>query len=434
LNNDANAQNISTIAGTGTPVFAGDGGLATSAGLYYPKGMFVDASGNVYFGEYSSQRIRKITASTGIISTIAGTGTYGYSGDGGAATSAQLNYPTGVCADASGNVYIADTYNDRIRKITSSTGIISTIAGTGTGGYSGDGGAATNAELSNPKGVSVDGSGNVYIADSDNYRIRKITASTGIISTIAGTGTAGNTGDGAAATNAQLSTPTGVSLDASGNIYIADYYNHSVRKVIASTGIIVTIAGNGAGGYSGDGGSATSAQLYYPYAVSVDASGNVYISDEQNHRIRKVNPSTGFISSIAGTGTAGYSGDGGPATSAELNYPTGVSVDISSNVYILEWGNHRIRKITVDPTATTEHKIFNKEITIYPNPVSNSINISGITTKTTIKMYDVFGKLVMQKETESNIILNTDQIAQGIYTLETESNAGRAVNKIIINK
>jgi len=339
-------QIITTIAGTVTAGYSGDGGTATSAQLNRPYGVALDASGNIYIADAWNHRIRKVDTG-GNISTIAGTGTAGYSGDGSAATSANLKDPSGVVVDASGNVYIADYGNHRVRKV-DMTGNISTIAGTGTGGYSGDGGAANSAQLNNPDGLALDASGNIYIADNYNHRIRKV-ATSGNISTIAGAGTGGYSGDGGAATSAQLYNPTGLAVDASGNVYIADNNNHRIRKV-ATSGNISTIAGNGTGGYSGDGGAATSAKLNGPPVVVVDASGNVYIADYSNHRVRKVD-TTGNISTIAGTGTAGYSGDGGAATSAKLDRPYGVALDASGNIYIADQGNNRIRKITFNINA-----------------------------------------------------------------------------------
>ena len=326
---------------------SGDGGVATSATLNAPRGVSVDISGNVYVTDNVNNKIRMVT-STGIITTIAGTGIAGFSGDGGAAIFAQLNNPTGVSVDISGNVYIADYYNNKIRMV-NSAGIITTFAGTGAQGSSGNGGAATSAQLYGPNGVSVVISGNVYIAENGNNKIRMVT-SAGIITTIAGTGTYGSSGDGGAATSAQLASPTGVSVDKSGNVYISDNDNFKIRKV-TSTGIITTIAGTGAKGSSGDGGAATSAQFNYAYAVSVDLSGNVYITDTVNHRIRMV-ASTGIITTIAGTGIPGSSGDGGAATSARLNYPHGVSVGISGNVYVVDNGNNKIRMVvSQSPTS-----------------------------------------------------------------------------------
>ena len=341
--NRSNVQNIiTTFAGTVGWANSGDGGAATSAQLINPEGVSVDISGNVYIADSGDNKIRMVT-STGIITTIAGTGTVGSSGDGGAATSAQLNNPIGVSVDISGNVYIVDQRNQKIRMVTS-TSIITTLAGTGAAGNNGDGGAATSAQLNNPNGVSVDIFGNVYISDTYNHKIRMVT-STYIITTFAGAGIYGGSGDGGAATSAQLAYPSGVSVGVSGNVYIVDGGNRKIRMV-TSTGIITTFAGTGVWGSSGDGGAATSAQLYGPYGLSVDISGNVYIADQYNHKIRMVN-STGIITTIAGTWTAGSSGDGGAATSAQLNNPSGVSVDISGNVYIADAGNHKIRMVVV---------------------------------------------------------------------------------------
>ncbi|MFZ0319755.1 MAG: hypothetical protein WAL56_11565 [Candidatus Sulfotelmatobacter sp.] len=288
-----------------------------------------------------------LTVSSLLISTVAGNGTYGYSGDGGLAFNAELREPTGVALNTSGNVYIADDFNYRIRKITVSTGDISTVAGDGTAGYSGDGGAATGAELNYPLGLAVDTSGNIYIADLINCRVRKVTVSTGIITTVAGNGKCGYSGDGGAATSAELANPSTVAVDKSGNIYIADENNNRVRKVTVSTGIITTVAGNGIAGYSGDGGPATSAEMDDPTAVAVDSSANIYITDTVNQRIRKVTVSTGIITTVAGNGTAGYSGDGGPATSAELYEPLGIATDSSNNFYIVDFDNCRICEVTV---------------------------------------------------------------------------------------
>ena len=340
--------NISTIAGTGVDGYSGDGGLATSAKLYNPRGLTLDSSRNVYIADTFNQCIRKVSASDGKISTIAGVGyAEGYSGDGGPATSARLDRPSAVALDSSGNVYIADTNNNRIRMVNASTGDISTIAGTDYDyGYSGDGGAATSAELFYPYGVVLDSSRNVYIAGRNNHRIRMINAITGNISTIAGTGTYGYSGDGGAATSAQLHAPEGVDLDSYGNLYIADKGNHRIRKVDAITGIISTIAGTGSAGFSGDGGPATDASFNKPIDVAFDSNDNIYIADFSNQRIRMVNASTGDISTIAGNGNYGFTGDGGAATLAQLAYPYGVVLDSSRNVYIADRNNNRIRKLT----------------------------------------------------------------------------------------
>jgi streptogramin lyase len=341
---NASTHNISTVAGNGSASYNGDGILATSASLYVPEGVAVDGSGNIYIADTYNNRIRKVNASTHIISTVAGTGTYGYNGDGILATSATLSHPFGVAVDGSGNIYIADTYSYRIRKVDTSE-TITTVAGDGAYGYSGDGATATSASLSNPYGVAADGSGNLYIADTYNQRIREVDAITHDITTVAGNGSSGSSGDGGTATNASLSYPRSVAVDGSGNIYIADTSNQRIREVVHSTGNITTVAGNGTYGYSGDGGPAASAKLANPYGVAVDGSGNIYIADTDNNRIRKVDATTHDITTVAGNGTGGFSGDGGPATSATLTSPYGVAVDSSGNIFIADTFAHRIREV-----------------------------------------------------------------------------------------
>ncbi len=336
---------ISTIAGTGTYGFSGDDGPAVLAQLYNPTNAAVDGFGNVFVADHSNYRIRRIAAETGVISTIAGNGTYGFSGDGGLATSAQLRHPSGVVADRLGNLFVADESNHRIRKIAAGTGVISTFAGTGSAGFSGDGGAATSARLNQPRAVAVDGQGNVFVADTENHRVRGITAGTGVISTLAGTGTPTFSGDGGAATSAQLNGPAGMAVDGLGNLFLADLSNHRIRRVSAGTEVISTTAGTGTPGFAGDSGTATSAQLYHPKGVAVDELGNVIVTDSANHRIRKIAAGTGVISTLAGTGTDGFSGDGGAATSAQLYYPSGIAIDGDGNVLVADWANHRVRRI-----------------------------------------------------------------------------------------
>ena len=354
---------IDTFAGTGESLsgfggFGGDGGPATNAQLAFPTSVALDGAGNLYIADRRNHRIRKVDSS-GTISTIAGTGEYGFGGDGGPATEAGLYNPNGVATDGAGNLYIADSGNHRIRKV-DSTGTITTIAGTGErgfGGSDGDGdrGPATNAQLNHPSEVAVDGAGNLYIADEGNHRIRKVD-STGTIRHFAGLvgqrGRGGFRGDGGPAVKAQLNQPADVAVDGAGNLYIADSLNSRVRKV-DSLGFISTIAGTGnAGRPSGDGGPATNAQLAFPTGVAVDGAGNLYIADSPRHKIRKVD-SAGTISTIAGRVRHGFSGDGGPATEARLNSPNDVAVDGAGNLYIADQYNHRIRKLTpVGPGAT----------------------------------------------------------------------------------
>ncbi len=300
----------------------------------------------MYVSDNFNIRIRKLTVSTGIISTIAGTGTASFSGDSGDATSATFKNPIGVALDTSDNVYIADTGNHRVRKITVATGKVTTIAGSGSSTFSGDGGSATSAALYNPNSVALDSSGNVYIADTSNNRIRKVTTTTGKISTIAGSSTSASySGDNGAATSATLNYPAFVALDSTGNVYIADSNNNRIRVVTISTGIISTIAGSStSGSYSGDGGYATSATFSSVQGVTVDAAGNIYVVDYSNCRVRKVTIETSIISTYAGTGTCSYSGDGGPSISAGMT-PRGIALDASGNAYITDLGSHRIRKV-----------------------------------------------------------------------------------------
>jgi sugar lactone lactonase YvrE len=340
---------ITTVAGNGD-----DNGPATTAQLSHPWGVAVDAAGSLYIADYGNNRIRKV--SNGMMTTVAGNGTAGYSGDNGPATSAGLNKPSGVAVDSAGNLYIADLGNYRIRKV--SNGVISTVAGNGTYGYSADYGPAASAQLADPSGIAVDSAGNLYIAEMFHNRVRKV--ANGLITTVAGGGPMGYCGaglssgdlfggDNGPATSARLNCPSGIAVDAAGNLYIADVYNSSIRKV--SNGVITTVAGGGTEGYSGDNGPALGAQLRYPFGVAVDAAGNVYIADSGNSRIREV--SNGVITTVAGNGTGGFSGDNGPATSAELAEPEGVAVDSAGNVYIPDYANNRIRVLIPSAQLST---------------------------------------------------------------------------------
>lgn len=340
-------QTITTIAGNGTGGYNSDGIAATSSELYGPQGLALDASGNIYIADLANNRIRKIDVTTGLISTIAGTGTAAYNGDGILATTAEISQPSALTFDQSGDLYFTDRANNRIRKITMSTGIISTIAGTGANGYNGDGIAATAAELSYPNDVSFDVAGNLFIADWTNHRVRRVDKTSGIITTVVGTGTGGYNGDGIAATAAQINAPCGIIFDTTGNMYVTEYGGYRVRKISAATGLISTIAGTGAGGYNGDGIAATAATLYGPAYIRFDNAGNMFIGDAINQRVREISATTGLISTIAGTGTAGYNGDGISASTAELYDPFCIYFDkINCCLYIADYENARIRKIT----------------------------------------------------------------------------------------
>lgn len=334
LSAHASPGDIHTFAGTGIRGNSGNGGPAVAADLSNPYGVAVDASGNVYFSDGPNQVIKKVDPS-GKITKMAG------SGGGAAALQAGFKNPSGVCVDASGNLYIADSFNNRIRKVAPS-GAVSTVAGTGQPGYAGDGGPAAAASLKRPYGVAVDASGNLFIADSYNNVVRRVAAN-GIITTVAGTGAAGYSGDGGPAARAQLNRPESLAVDASGTLYIADTFNSVVRKV-GQDGTIITVAGNGTKGFSGDGGPAASASLNMPTGVAVDAAGDLFISDFGNQRVRLVGTS-GTITTYAGTGVASGGGDEGPAASAGLNCTFGIAVDASGNLYIADSGNFKVRMV-----------------------------------------------------------------------------------------
>ncbi|MGD1025218.1 MAG: hypothetical protein ABR880_20735 [Candidatus Sulfotelmatobacter sp.] len=369
---------IQTIIGNNTLAYSGDSGLAVNAELSSPASVSIDAAGDIFIADSENSAIREVVAASGDIQTAAGNGTLcalstALCGDTGLATSAQLNNPQGVFLDASGNIFIADTADNRIRVVNTTTAAITvagiaissqtiaTVAGTGTGGYSGDTGAAISAELSSPYGVFVDSNENIFIADTGNNVIREVSSS-GIITTVVGNNTectpAGATcGDGGAATSAQLSSPAGVFVDATEDIFIADTFDNRIREVTASTGIIATVAGTGARGYSGDGSAATSALLDSPYGVYVDTAGDIFIADTQNFVIREV--LAGNIQTVAGNNTQGFSGDGGQSTLAELNSPTGLFGNAAGNLYVADTDNTRIRQLVP--------ALF---VTISPNPVS----------------------------------------------------------------
>ena len=333
---------ITTVAGSSN-IPLGDGGPATNASLAGATGVAVDNAGVFYIADLDYNRIRKVDTN-GIITTIAGNGSFSFSGDGDAATNASLKMPFGVTMDSYGDFFIADTGNNRIRMV-DTNGIITTVAGNGDARFSGDGGAATNASINTPCGVAVDGRGNLFIADYANNCIR-IVDTNGIIATVAGNGGFSFSGDGGAATNASLKDPQGIAVDAYGSLFIADYQNNRIRRV-DSYGIISIVAGNGTAYQSaGDGGPATNACLTNPTGVAVDSFGYLFIADWNNNRIRQVDPN-GIITTVAGNGGGSYSGDGGSATDGSLHQPVGVALDASGGLLIADQANSRIRRITL---------------------------------------------------------------------------------------
>jgi hypothetical protein len=335
------SQIITTVAGNGSIGFSGDGGPATAASFFYAWHVVPDTMGNIYFTDAFNHRVRKVN-SAGVISTFAGTGTIGYSGDGGAATAAQLNGATGLAIGNDGSIYVGGLAT--IRKV-SPSGIISTIAGTDVTGFSGDGGPATAAQLENAYGLTLDAVGNLYFADASNNRIRKINLSTdGFIHTIAGNGSVGSGGDGGPATAAQLFGIAGVAISAMGELYISENGGNRIRK-ISTSGVISTIAGNGTPGFSGDGGPASASVVSAPYGLAFGFDGILYFSDHGTSRIRKIGPGD-TINTIGGIGTDGFSGDGGLASAAELYWPNGIATDAKGNIFVCDWKNYRIRRIS----------------------------------------------------------------------------------------
>lgn len=392
---------VTTVAGSGERGFRGDGGSALLAALFFPLDVAIDSSGNLFISDRLNQRVRRVDASTGIITTYAGNGQTGFSGDGGPAAQAALKILTAVGIGAHNQLYICDTSNNRVRSVDAASTIINTVAGSGMSGFGGEGGqatqaamrfptwletelensfafvdtqnfrlrrvdnagnintlagsgkptnitstddiAATSSLLNGPRGLAFDRDGSLLIVDTGNHRIRKVTSS-GQIQAAIGRGQ-GFSGDGGVATGASFEFPTAVALDSAGNYYIADSANHRIRRVLRSTGIINTVAGTGTAGFSGEDAPAATSAFNSPQGVAIDLNGNLLIADTGNHRLRRVDMVTGRVSTLAGDGKASSAGDGGPATSASLHTPTAVAVDASGNILIADTGNNRIRRI-----------------------------------------------------------------------------------------
>ena len=424
------AQTITTIAGNGLENLSGDGGPADSAALSYPTGVAVDTNGNVYIGDTYNHRIR-IVNTAGTINTYAGSSGPSYAGDGGPATAARFAFPNGICIDTSGNLFIADESNSRIR-VVNTRDTVFTFAGNGFPGYSGDGSAAIAANLSSPMCVAADNKGNIYIADGSNYRIRMVNAS-GIISTIAGNGTNGNTGNGGPADSAEMGMPISVAVDHKGNVYFCDFVN-SVVRVINSAGIINGFAGNGTSGYSGDHGPATAAKLFGPAGLAIDSDGNVFISDGGNNVVRKVD-TFGIITTYAGDGEQGFSGDGGLANAAELNNPYYLTIDKWNNLYIADNGNNRIRKVTPIPASIAALSV-QSILNVYPNPSNGNVSIhsSSKAAAAHISIYNTQGQQVYSTTQNTSDIELSLSLPDGCYTLKYTTKNECRVQQLVIRR
>jgi hypothetical protein len=440
---------IVTAAGNGNFGYVGDNGPVPFPvpfpGLNSPSGVAVDSAGDLFVAGYGNNVIREVVKATGEIITVAGNGTAGYSGDSGPATAAELDVPLGLAVDSAGDLFIADTGNNVIREVVKATGNIITIAGNGTEGYSGDNGPATDAELNAPYGVAVDSAGDLFIADTYNNVIREVVKATGVmisnkmipfvvkppgaIITVAGNGTTGYSGDGRPATAAELNGPSGFTVDSAGNLFIADSYNNVIREVVKASGDIFTVAGNGTAGYSGDNGPPTAAELNGPSDVAVDSVGDLYIADSNNNVIREVVKATGTIITVAGNGTTGYSGDNGPATAAELNFPTGVAVDSAGDLFIADYGNIVIRRTTpavvvairADTTLTALR--VSAASTLLEHPITFTATVSDLTpggatpTGGMVTFSDQNGTIASEPLNDGVATLTTSSLAVGTYTV-----------------
>ena len=390
---------IWTVAGFGEPGFSGDGGPAVSACLCEPKDIALDAAGNLYIADSENHVIRKVDLGTGLIITVAGqsegsvsdaeplreaegeslrdddpfggpsqrtadryaqladvSGTVRfvvgkaqsarYHGDGGPAVHAKLNFPSALAVDQRGHLYIADTMNHRVRKVDTANGVITTLAGTGSHRFSGDHGPALSATLNEPVALAVDHKGHLYIADQSNNRVRVVDLATGTIRTVAGTGEAAYSGDGMPATEAPLAGPSGLAVDPDGALYIADTFNGRIRRIDPDTGLIATVAGDG-GEYRYQGiGKEFSTSLSRPYGIVLDGEGHILITDSDSHLIRRWDRKRKIVTRVAGTGVAQFGGDGGPSLESSLNFPFGIAADARGTIYIADTFNHRIRIIT----------------------------------------------------------------------------------------
>jgi hypothetical protein len=438
---------LTTVCGNRTIGISNIGGPVADAQLYLSK-IAVDRHNNYYLSDIANHKIYRIDAATNTIGTVAGTGTEGVNqGNGGPATTANIS-PGSIAFDSAGNYYFTEG-GVAVRKVSIATGIITTVAGTGVRGYSGDGGLATAATFDGVAGLVFDKTGNLYISDNYNHVVRKISATTGIITTIAGTGTRGYSGDGGPATAANMNNPSGITIDRSGNLYISEITNNAIRRIDAITGIITTAAGTGASGYSGDGGPATAAMLNFPGDLTTDTAGNVFIADGFNNRVRKITVSTGTITTIAGLNYGGYNGDSIPAATAALYQPNGLSMDTAGNLYITD-RTFRIRKITYDtvpvpPVINNPPPVTNPNVIVtkaYPNPAHGSVTISlkgQLSGLVLVTVTDSYGKPITTKQVTLQPTMDYTitlplpaSLQKGFYYVKISVNKEKQVHALMI--
>ena len=420
------AQNIITVAGSGNTTL-GDNGPATNANLKTFGQIAINSNGDIIIAANNDQRIRKVDASTGIITTIGGTGVVGYSGDNGPATAAKFSWPNFVACDNSNNVYISDDSN-RIRRIDVASGIVTTIAGNGIPAFAGDGGPATDASINRSEGITFDVEGNLFFVDDNNARVRKINTA-GIISTVAGNGTTGFSGDGGQATSAQIR-PWSISFDNFGKLYIADD-GVQVRKVDLNTGTITTVVGDGSGVYNGENIPATATGIR-PVKVTFDINNRMFVSDGYSNRVRMVD-SVGIIHTVAGTGISGFSGDGGPATAAQFYTPSGIEY-YCGNIYIADAQNHRVRKIAYNispdcPTLSISNPVIESVFNVFPNPVTTNLTITSTNVITNVSISNIIGQTVYSNYYHrEEVQVNIADLPKGIYFIKVN---GTEVRKFV---
>ncbi|MES2516034.1 MAG: T9SS type A sorting domain-containing protein [Bacteroidota bacterium] len=419
------SQIINTVVGTGIAGYNGDNILATTADITTVGGMVFDQAGNLYLSDHNNHRIRKVD-SNGLITTIAGNGVMGFAGDNGPAINASLNYPAGLSFDAAGNLYIADFYNERIRKVNMTTGVITTVAGNGVWGNSGDNGPATLAQVGTPDYLAFDSQGNLYITQGNHHCIRKIDVS-GTITTIAGTGTSGYNGDNIPAVSAQVDFPVGITIDAQDRIYFSELGGARVRKIDQS-GMISTLAGTGISGYNGNGITATTAQVQNLRGLTLDAQGNLVIVS--NNRIRKID-SQGNLTTIAGSGNVGYNGDLIPALTADFTHPTAICYSVAGDLYVADNDNYRVRTVFLVDGVKDQFD-SHAGINVFPNPTSGNFTISFPADAKKIKITNAVGQVICEYNVTTETVMNSKLFESGIYFVSVSFDKHIITKKMVV--